>query len=119
MVSDPFENVLRVLKQRAFEKRESARLLEWDNDRHVLLLESEAGLAPLQCFCKVAVDSDLTQLICFLLPLLRIGNFHRSILSAIAENRERGKLRFRLSSPDFPTVRLACRRLERTRRVTH
>jgi hypothetical protein len=43
MVSDPFEDVLRVLKQRAFEKRESARLLERDNNRHVLLLESEAG----------------------------------------------------------------------------
>src|SRR5262249_5919488 len=76
MLSDPFEDVLRVFKQRAFEERESARLLERDNDRHVLLLESEAGLAPLQCFGKVAVDSDLTQLICFLLPLFRIGTLH-------------------------------------------
>src|SRR5581483_1952191 len=101
MLSDPFENVLRVLQQRPFEKREGARLLERDDDGHVLVLESKAGLAPLQCFGKVAAESDLAQLIGFLLPLLGKGNSHRFCLSATTGNRERGP------SPDFPTVPVA------------
>jgi len=75
MFSDPFEDALRVVEQRAFEERECARVLEWDDDRYVLLQESEAGFAPLEFFSQVAVERDLAQLARFLLPLLCVGNF--------------------------------------------
>jgi hypothetical protein len=77
MLSDPFENVLGVLEQSALEKRECTRLLEGNDNRDVLLLEGEAGFAPLELFGQIAVERNFSQLICFLLPLLCIGNLHR------------------------------------------
>jgi hypothetical protein len=59
MLSNPFENVLRIFEQCAFEERERARLLERDHDRHVLLQKGEARFAPLEFFSQVAVERDL------------------------------------------------------------
>jgi hypothetical protein len=75
--SDPFEDVLRVLEQSAFEERERARLLELDDNRHVFLQESEARFAPLEFFGQIAIERDFAQRGRFLPPLLRVGNLHR------------------------------------------
>ncbi len=65
------------LKQRAFEERERARLLEWDDNRHVLLQEGEARFAQLEFFGQIAIERDFAQPGRFFLPLLRVGNLHR------------------------------------------
>ena len=62
-------------------KNERARLLERDDDHHILLQEGEAGLAPLELLGQIAVECDFAQPIRFLLPLLRVGNF---IISAFS-----------------------------------
>src|SRR5579883_801076 len=73
---NPFENVLGIIKQRALEKRECARLLERDHDRHVLFEKREARLAPLEFFAQAAAERDPPQGISLVSPLLRKGNFH-------------------------------------------
>ena len=76
MFSRLFEDVLRVLEQRTFEEREGTRLLERDDDGYVLFRKGEAGFAPLEFFGEVAIEGNLAKLVCFLLPLCRVGNFH-------------------------------------------
>ena len=59
MLSNPLQNVLRILEQCALEKRECARLLERDHDRHVLFRKGEARFASLEFFGQAAVERDL------------------------------------------------------------
>src|SRR5450631_4194730 len=77
--------MLRVLEQSAFKERKCTRVFERDHDRHVPLQESEAGFTPLEFLRQVAGERDFAQIICFLLPLLRVGNFHPLAFSPSAE----------------------------------
>ena len=85
MLSGSLKDALRVLEQRAFEERERARVLERDDDCHVLFLLSEAGLAPLHLLGQVTVEHNLPQLVCFPLPLFRARCFHRPTLCATSD----------------------------------
>ena len=52
----PYVIFTRIFEQSAIEEREHAPLLERNDDRHVLLKESEARLAPLEFFGQVEGD---------------------------------------------------------------
>src|SRR5581483_7252905 len=68
MFANPFENSLRIPEQSALEKRERARIAQRNDNRYILLLEGETGLAPLELFRQEAVEGDLAELIRLLLP---------------------------------------------------
>src|SRR5215471_2744978 len=115
MLSDLLENVLRVLQQGAFEERERARVLQRNDDRHVLFLVGEAGLAPFQLLGQVAVECNLPQVVYFLLPLFRVRRLHRptrfhshscSFTSSLS-NRALWRVK---GSRDAPVMSTSCKR---------
>ena len=75
-----WRDAFRVVEQSSFEEGEGTGVLERDDDGDVLFEEGEAGFSPLGFFGEVAVERDLAELVCLLLPPGCVGNLHRFCL---------------------------------------